>query len=347
MADAAATSAAAPMPLARSTVGGRKEYGRCGLFIPLSSGVGPFGFDPQFEIKGGWKGWADRTCDTIRAGGHDRVLIWGPDGNTDPRGWRVLDTPVIDPVTKGVEIFDKSRPQRGDNLVFDAALYHNPSSLDSFERAIADEPAKIAALKRVKGELDANARAVAGDKAARGVLVIYLGNVFDVGVGGARSLQDWPLSVALQRVDRVLAPYKAAGASVIAVDATSGDKPTGLSKQICDRILNSGMGFGVEVLAESPHWAASPRIWSFANAEYFYRARDNAGPYVPIEKFPGRIGLMHTGRANPAKWVGGDTVFGADKREALAFMRLVQSYGFDVYSDVLTTTQERKAAGLR
>lgn len=348
IADAAAPPPVAALPLARSTVGGRKEYGRYGLYIPVSGGSGPYGYDPQWELKGGWKGWADRTCETIRANAVDRVLIWGPDGNTDPQGWRVRDTPIVDPVTQGVEIFDKSRAQRGDNLVFDAALYRNPASLDSFERSVADEQAKIAALRRVKAELDASARTLAGDKAAQGVMVIYLGNVFDVGIGGARSLQEWPLGRAMQRVDRVVAPYKAAGASVLAVDATSGDRPTGISKLICDRILaTSSMGFGVEVLAESPHWATSPRIWSFANAEYFYRARDEDGPYVPIAKFPGRIGLMHTGRPNPAKWVRGDTVFGADKREALAFIRLAQSYGFDVYSDVPIPPQERKAAGLR
>ena len=103
------------------------------LIEPVAGNVGPFGFDPLFEVNGGWPGWADRLCARIVRLQVCRLCIWLPRGNTDPRGWRLLPQPC------GGEIFDKTRPQQGDKIVFDAQLYQDPISCDSFERAVADK----------------------------------------------------------------------------------------------------------------------------------------------------------------------------------------------------------------
>jgi len=323
-----------PLPINTNNVGGRNEYGRYGWHTSLSGGVGPFGFDPMFMAKGGWKGWADGIIATLRQYQIKRLNVWCADGNTDRQGWIELEQ--RDPSNPG-EMFDKSVTQRGDKIGFDAALYRDPRSLDAFEREVANAEAKAYAFARIRREVE--------------VLWVYLGNVFDRGIGGARALKEWGPKARAERIARVLSPYIACEVDGVAVDASSGASPTSVEAEISAYLLaNSKCGFGIEIfpVAQQPHWSTNPRVHGWANAQYVYKLASRDGYFVNAESVRGTINAMLVSKPAPGTfWKGEGEVSKVSKQEAIEYIRFAQALGVNTYASVLLTPQERKQYGIQ
>ena len=289
----------APLPAAPTA---RISTGRLGAYIPVTSANTTLGYNPDFANFGGWKGFADEMTTRIREGQFTTALVWRPHGR---------------------------RPNEA--MPLDAMLYLSPTSADPIERAAADERAFVAAMRRIKNQLDGNA----GGR-DRGELWVYLGSLFGHGLGETPMNARTPAEFAA-RLDRVLHPLQAAGVDGVAVDATGSAKADSREAETCRIILAEGFALtGYEGWADkgkSEHWCQDARYTGFLMA-HWDSEKDRL--YPPLDKVRGRLAYINCANlsAKPTdkdKWA-------KDKQQRIDFISARKAQGFDVYLDIWTAT---------
>jgi len=285
-------------PTARTT-----DAGRLGAYIPVTSAATPLGYHPDFAKNGGWKGFADEMVIRIRDGKFTTALVWRPHGKR----------PHPTDVNKG-------------EMPLDAMLYLNPTSADPIERAAADERAFVAAMRRIKNQLDGNA----GGR-DRGELWVYLGSLFGHGLGETPMNARTPAEFAA-RLDRVLHPLQAAGVDGVAVDATGSAKADSREAETCRMILAKGFALtGYEGWADkgkSEHWCEDQRYTGFLMATWSSEAHKL---YPAKASVMGRLAYINCGKPGKREWA-------TTEQERRDFVTTQTANGIDVYLDIWTAT---------
>lgn len=277
-----------------------KSAGRLGAYIPVTSANTTLGYNPNFANFGGWKGFADEMTTRIREGQFTTALVWRPHGK-----------------------------RANGEMPLDAMLYLSPTSADPIERAAADERAFVAAMKRIKAALDANAGSQLSGNT--GELWVYLGSLFGHGVGetpmNARTPDEF-----VERLCRVLHPLKVAGVDGVAVDATGSAKSDGAEAEACRIILAEGFALtGYEGWADkgkSEHWCQDARYTGFLMAHWSSEAHKL---YPAKANVRGSLAYINCGKPGKREWA-------TTEQERRDFVTTQTANGIDVYLDIWTAT---------
>jgi len=273
------------------------DTGRLGAYIPVTSAATTLGYHPDFAKNGGWKGFADEMVIRIREGQFTTALVWRPHG----------------------------KRANGD-MPLDAMLYLSPTSADPIERAAADEREFVAAIRRIKNQLDGNA----GGR-DRGELWIYLGSLFGHGVGETPMNARTPADFA-SRLARVLHPLEAAGVDGVAIDATGSARGDSREAEASRLVLEHGFALtGYEGWADkgkSEHWCEDQRYTGFLMAHW----SSEAHKFYPAKaSVRGRLAYINCGKPDKREWATTD-------QERHNFVTTQTANGIDVYLDIWTAT---------